>query len=216
MQITYPRMLVDNGLQHNILCHQVPQEEFNLSDEIVVDKHFSAIVIKNNVVIDTLMSNSSKAFKVKSVKNLKAGFFAKTAKLKIIFIRNNIEKMKVTQSPHAINVNGVKCWLGYEFIVTMKLTKPEKMWNFITSSKDINPNSIMTENFVYLYKTILEEILIKNFSNFLYTSIGTTYYEQNKYKAAKAVSDVMWEKYKLFGYDIQAGWTYQFTKLGKF
>ena len=216
MNITYPRMLVDNGLQHNLLCYQVPEKEFNLSDMIVVDKHFSAIVIQNNVVIDTLMSDKQKEFKIKSLKKLKAGWFAKTTQLTIIFIRNNINNMKVTQTPHAVMAGGVKCWLGYEFIVTMKLTKPEKMWNFITSSKGINPNTIATENFVYLYKTTLEEMLTKHFSTFVATPMGTTYYEQTKYKAAKAVSDKMWETYKLFGYDIQAGWTYQFTKLGKF
>ena len=42
------------------------------------------------------------------------------------------------------------------------------------------------------------------------------YYEENKYKAAKAVGDKMWKTYKLFGYDIQAGWTYNFTKTGRF
>ena len=45
-------------------------------------------------------------------------------------------------------------------------------------------------------------------------SLGLTY-EENKYKAAKAVSDKMWKTYKLFGYDIQPGWTYLFTKLGR-
>lgn len=216
MDITYPKMLVENGLQLDLLCHKVDRTEFSVKDKIVVDKHFCAIVIQNNKVIATLKSYYSKGFKIKSIKNLKAGCLAKTTSLTIIFIRNNIDKMKVSQTPHAVDVGGVKCWLGYEFVVSMKLTKPENMWNFISQAKNVDPNTISTSNFVYLYKTTLEEMLTQHHGAFVGSVTGSTYFKENQYRAAKAVSDKMWKTYKLFGYDIQEGWTYQFTKTGRF
>ena len=216
MDIKYPQELVNNGLKLDLLCYKVPQTEFEVKDKIFVDKHFCAIVIQNNKVIATLKSYYSKGFKIKSIKGVNAGCLAKKTSLIVIFIRNNIDKMKVSQTPHAVSVGGVKCWLGYEFVVTMKLTKPENMWNFISSAKNVDPNTISTSNFVYLYKTTLEEMLTTHFGAFVGCAYGSSYYEENKYRAAKAVGDKMWKTYKLFGYDIQAGWTYNFTKTGRF
>ena len=64
MDITYPKMLVENGLQLDLLCHKVDRTEFSVKDKIVVDKHFCAIVIQNNKVIATLKSYYSKGFKI--------------------------------------------------------------------------------------------------------------------------------------------------------
>ena len=69
--------------------------------------------------------------------------------------------MKISQTPHAVSVGGVKCWLGYEFVVTMKLTKPENMWNFIkldTRTGRLSQVQFSTQGYEYRFQTVLSDV----------------------------------------------------------
>lgn len=217
MIITYANDLLSEA-KKNKVCYEYPSV-VKVGDTIVVDDSFNAIVIQNGRVCASLVLKSGKREEYVINKTtftwLKTKWFSKKVDLKIIFVRRWCTKIPAGITPKDVKVNGRTYRLGFTGYLGLRSTKPEKMWDFITSAKNIVPSNIVTGNFGYLFGTIVEEILTRNFEEFLSNSVNSQYYVNHINEVKTAIVDRSIEQFRKFGYEFLCGWDIKFTELGR-
>lgn len=204
-KIDYPHELVDEPTLSHLLCFPVIWEVFGIGDTIHVDHNFCALLIQDNKVKEVLHGPDSRYVEIskKNFRWLKKKLFSDEVKLKIIYVRNNIENFKVNYGLRTQEVKGKKCLLSFKVSMNLYGHEPSNLWEFAKQAPNVKLADIKLEDFEELVIAGVEEVLLKKYPNFLINPIGSVYYNAKLKEVKSAIEKRVNELLLLFGYAIQ-------------
>lgn len=221
-RIDYPYELVDEPTLRHLICFPVIWEVFGVGDTIHVDHNFSVLLIQDNVVKEVLHGPDSRYVEIskKNFRWLKKKLFSDEVRLKMIYVRNNIDNFKVNYGLRTQEVKGKKCMLSFKVSMNLYGHELSNFWKFAKQAQDIKIADFKTEDFEELVIAGVEEVLLKKYPDFLINPVGSVYYNAKLKEVKSAIEKRLNELFLLFGYAIQwkSGTTFdiEFMNLGAY